>query len=60
LYCQNGALRTLQWKSATITADIKGQRASGTSVSTWEVLMPDVSGSLGTLTMTEQFTATRQ
>jgi hypothetical protein len=55
--CTDGARRDLHLRTGTIAVDVGSRStASGTDTSTWDVLAPGTSLSVGTLTLTARFT----
>ena len=55
--CSNGALRDLQLRSGTIAADVRTRMTgTGADTSTWNVLAPGTTVSVGSLTLTARFT----
>ncbi len=55
-----GALRDVKIQSSNITATVNGNTLSGTEVETYNVLVAGTTSSLGTLTITDTFSLTRQ
>jgi hypothetical protein len=55
LRCGNGELRDLRLVSGAITAQVNAQVGTGTDRSSWNVLMPGTTVSVGTLTLAADF-----
>jgi hypothetical protein len=58
--CASGALRNLRLQTSSITAMVSGTSMTGTEVETTNVIVPGTTTSVGTLTITSAFSATKQ
>jgi hypothetical protein len=58
--CPSGALRDLKLQSSNITATVNGSTLAGSEVETYNVLVSGTTTSVGTLSITDTFSLTRQ
>jgi hypothetical protein len=55
--CSNGSVRDLRLRAGTIAVNVGSRTtATGTDTSTWDVMTPGSAVSVGSLTLTAQFT----
>lgn len=57
--CPNGQLRDMKLNTSTITADIVGNRGTGTAGETWNIYVAGTQTSVGVFNGTSSFTMTR-
>jgi hypothetical protein len=58
--CPTGAMRDLKLQSSNITATVNGNTLSGSEVEIYNVLVSQTTTSVGTLSVTDTFSLTRQ